>query len=202
MAWPPTQGLGTPTSPRESAVLTLSESVHINAPAALVFDALLDVSKYGEWNTWCPKVTIETPPGSKILATGTIFNFHVIMDAAKPTKETPTRLIVTDVSTPEKPSSYIPTTALEHDPSYTTDLSSLYRISWKGEGGFATKGLRSERFHEVIINGEDSCEVRTWEVMSGPLAYTVRWVYKRTLNEKFALWCTDLKKRCDTATRT
>ena len=56
------------------------------------------------------------------------------------------------------------------------------------------RGLRTERFHEIILRGEQECEVRTWEVMGGVLARTVKWLYQDTLDKKFKLWCEDLKK--------
>lgn len=54
-------------------------------------------------------------------------------------------------------------------------------------------GLRTERFHEVIILAEDQCEVRTWECFEGLLAWTVKWLYGETLMKKFAGWVRDLK---------
>lgn len=197
--WPPARGLSTPTTSYSSAILTLSSSVPISAPASLVLSILRDTSRYPEWNTWCPNVDIlsqpaGTPSDSKILEKGTLMMLHPIMDASKPDKDTPTQLRITDISTPETPSSYIKQEVLDDDPSYTSDLSKLYRISWKGEGGFVSMGLHAERFHEIIVVDDRNCEVRTWEVMGGLLARTVKWMFKKTLDEKFKLWCTDLKK--------
>ncbi len=118
------------------------------------------------------------------------------MDASKPSKVTDTLLRVTDISTPEKQSGYVPTSLLE-DPTFTEDLSRVYRISWTTEGGFVMRGLRSERFHEVVMLGEGECEVRTWECLGGVLARTVKWFYGQTLMEKFALWVRDLKAECE-----
>lgn len=199
--WPPAAGLTTPNVPLRDAVLTTSASARINAPAALVFETVRDVTNYGEWNNFCPKVTIHSQPddlpASAKLHTGTLFTLHVVMDSNKPTKETQIQLRVTDISTPSDTSSYIPTSVLEGDETYTTDLSKVYRISWKAEGGFVTRGLRTERFHEIIVLGENECEVRTWENQGGLLARSVRWLYKQTLMEKFQLWCDDLKKYCE-----
>lgn len=200
-SWPPAAGLSTANVPLKEAVLTTSASLRINAPAAAVFDAVCDVGRYGEWNTFCPKVTIHEQPNdaedSSKLHIGTLFTFHVVMDSNKPTKATDTSLIITDISTPAHPSSYIPISVLESDQTYTADLSTVYRISWRVEGSFVSRGLRTERFHEVITLGENECEVRTWENQGGLLARTVRWLYKQTLDEKFLLWCTDLKKHCE-----
>ncbi|TLD29734.1 hypothetical protein E2P81_ATG06028 [Venturia nashicola] len=197
--WPPKRGLSTPTTPYSSAILTLASSISVSAPASLVLSILRDTSRYPEWNTWCPKLDVisqptGTPPDSKTLEKDTLMLLHPIMDASKPDKGTPTQLRISDISTPDSPSSYISREVLDEDPSYTSNLSKLYRISWKGEGGFVSMGLHTERFHEIIVLDDGNCEVRTWEVMGGILARTVKWMFKKTLEEKFELWCKDLKK--------
>jgi hypothetical protein len=196
--WPPASGLNTPTCAHQDASLTTTGLTRISAPAALVFSIVVDTATYPDWCTFVPRVTITSQPSgvpsdSTKLEIGTAFTYHVAMDPSKPHKETPTYLRVTDISTPESPSSYIPQDVLDHDASYTSDLSMVYRISWKGDGGFFSRGLRTERFHEVIIIGEKECEVRTWESMGGPLARTVKWMYKGTLEKRFREWCEDLK---------
>jgi hypothetical protein len=199
--WPPPSGLATPTTPRASAVLTLAASTRISAPAATVFAIVCDTAKYPEWNTFIPKVTILSQPEgtdaeSKVLELNTKFVFHAVMDLKKPGKDTPTQLRITDFSTPEKPyNEYLGD--LIKDESFTEDTSIVYRIAWKGEGSYLVMGLQTERFHEVIIRGEEECEVRTWEVMSGPVAYTVKWMFKANLQSKFELWVEDLKKRAE-----
>ena len=199
-SWPPSSGLTTVNVPREAAVLTTSASARISAPADAVFETVLKVGEYGKWNAFAPKVTIHSQPsgeGDGHLHTGTLFTLHVVMDEKKPQSYTPTQLIVTDISTPERPSKYIAKDILDNEDSFTADLGSVYRIGWKCEGGFASKGLKTERFHEVVSFGPNECGVRTWECQGGMLAYTVRWLYKKTLEGKFQLWCDDLKKFCE-----
>jgi hypothetical protein len=196
--WPP-EKLGTPTVPGEQATLAISSSININAPASVVFGVVCNTADYPKWNSFCPTVIIHhqptgTPANSATLVIGTSFTFNVVMDLAKPNKIQPTQLVVTDISTPERPSDYIPLETLRSDPSYTSDLETVYRISWKSEGGFVSRGLRTERFHEIIARGNNECEVRTWEVMGGLLASTVKWFYQATLAQKFKDWCEDLKK--------
>jgi hypothetical protein len=109
-------------------------------------------------------------------------------------KATATHLIVSDISTPSHISSYVPPSLFTASSAYTSDLSSVYRVAWKGDKvDFFARGLTTERFHEIIVRGEQQCEVRTWEVMSGVLAHTVKWLYKKTLDKKFQQSCTDLK---------
>lgn len=133
---------------------------------------------------------------NSILQRDTRFTLHVIMDASKPSKVTDTLLRVTDLSTPEKRSDYVSASLLQ-DPTFTKDLARIYRVAWSAEGGLMERGLRSERFHEVIVLGERECEVRTWECLGGLLARTVKWFYGETLMQKFGLWLADLKRESE-----
>ncbi|KAF1816550.1 hypothetical protein P152DRAFT_454796 [Eremomyces bilateralis CBS 781.70] len=200
--WPPAEGLSTPIVARKDAILTTSASISVSAPAQRVFDLLLSTTSYREWNTWVPRVSIQSQPegvphDSTDLAVDTKFTFHVIMDERNPGKVFDTGLRITDISTPANPSSYIPQEVLDDDPTYTADLSTIYRVSWKTEGGWINAGMQAERFHEIIVVGENECEVRTWEVMGGVLARTVKWMMAKTLDEKFVLWVTSLKKAAE-----
>lgn len=205
-AWPPTNGVSTPTVSVQESVFATTGSAQISAPASLVFDILLDTSTYSEWCTFVPRVVIDEQPTtliqpsgnnpeskSAVLALGTKFTFFAVMGSPG-SKQTPTHLIISDLSTPSAPSSYIPSAILEASPVYTADLSKVYRVAWKGDKvDFFAKGLNTERFHEVIVKGQDECEVRTWEVMGGVLAHAVNFMYKKTLSKKFQEWCVELK---------
>jgi hypothetical protein len=206
MAWPPSSGLTTQIVPRKDAILQLYYSTTVRAPAPLVFDAILNVAEYPLWNTWVPSVRIHTSPtssgpdldptDSSYMRIGSTMTFDVVMDANKPNNSRPTPLKVVDICTPSEPTSYLSPAMLE-DPTFTADLSKVYRVSWTGNGGMYAMGLNLERFHEVIITGENECEVRSWEVMSGLLARVVKLTYQDTLMRKVQLWCEDLKKRCE-----
>jgi uncharacterized protein YndB with AHSA1/START domain len=200
--WPPPSGLSTPIVSRNDAILTSAASMTIAAPANLVFSLLLATADYPKWNSWVPRVSIQMQPDqvskeSTDLAVGTSFTFHVVMDESKPNKVYDTALRVTDISTPEEHSSYIPKTDLEGDSSYTSDLSKVYRVAWKVDGGWLSSGMKSERFHEVIVLSENECEMRTWEIMGGILARTVKWTMEKTLEKKFSIWCRDVKKAAE-----
>jgi hypothetical protein len=205
--WPP-KHISTPTVSHENSVFAVTASAQINAPASLVFNIVRDTSTYPEWCTFVPKVVVVEQPSTAspavgqdssdqvpdaTLQLGTRFTFFAVM-GTEGSKATPTHLIISDVSTPSHVSAYIPTSVLTASSTYTSDLSSVYRIAWKGDKiDFFARGLSTERFHEIIVRGEEQCEVRTWEVMSGVLAHTVKWLYKKTLDRKFQEWCTDLK---------
>jgi hypothetical protein len=206
VTWPPSLGLTTKIVTRKDAILQLSYSTIVRAPAPLVFDALLHVAEYPAWNSWVPAARILSQPtvvesgydpnDLSRMRIGSVMTFDVLMDAQKPNKISHTPLRVVDICTPSEPTAYIPPAMLE-DPTFTADLNKVYRVSWTGHGALHTLGMSLERFHEVIIVGENECEVRTWEVMSGPLARVVKLMYLNTLKEKLGLWCEDLKKRSE-----
>jgi len=155
-----------------------------------------------------PRVTIISQPpsesntssnslDSKLLVKGTNFAFHVNMDPSKPTKVNTTNLTVSDLSTPQAPSTYVSPHLLQSEPSFTQDLTSVYRIAWTDSGGLMSRALHVERFHEILIRPHDTCHVRTWECMAGPLAYIIRAVLAKTLQQRFEDWCHDLKAHCE-----
>jgi hypothetical protein len=200
-AWPPSNGLTSKIVPRENAVLQISYSTVVRAPASLVFDTILRAADYPAWNTWVPRVEILTQPEDSAnspdrMSIGCTMRFTVVMNADKPNDVTLTPLKVVDISTPDAPTSYLTPDLLE-DPTFTADLSKVYRVCWTGNGGMYAFGMKLERFHEVIITGDNECEVRTWEIMSGMLSRVVKLMYEGTLKGKLALWCEDLKKYCE-----
>jgi len=198
-AWPPKDGLTSIVVPKGDTIMTSVGNIKINAPASVVYEVVRNVADYSYWNTFVPNVTVLSQPDgisndSKVLEKDTTFVFHVVMDSSKPNQVTDVQLRVTDTSTPQQLSDYIPQNILQEDGSFTADLTKVYRISWKSEGSFISRGLKTERFHEIVAVGDNECEVRTWENQGGLLAHTVKWLYKSTLMKKFQEWCDDLKK--------
>ncbi|KAL8972371.1 MAG: hypothetical protein Q9183_000597 [Haloplaca sp. 2 TL-2023] len=181
----------------------MAARARVSAPAPVIFSILRSTTEYASWNTFVPKVVIHQQPQpipaeDTLLHVGTSFTFHVVMDSSKPTKVTDTQCRITDISTPEDPSGYVPEDVLREDGSYAKDLGHVWRIAWTTEGGFVARGLRTERFNEVIELGDgEGCEIRTWENQSGVLARAVKWSYKDVLNKKFEGWCKELKKEAE-----
>ena len=95
-------------------------------------------------------------------------------------------------------SNYVSRDMLSGDGSYHADLGRTYRIAWTTEGGFVARGLKTERFHEIIplVKG-GGCEVKTWECQGGVLARAVKFYYKDVLPKKFSEWCADLKREAE-----
>ncbi|KAF1982490.1 hypothetical protein K402DRAFT_397568 [Aulographum hederae CBS 113979] len=208
-AWPPPTGLTTKAVPQSHAVVNLSASAKISASAHIVFTILTQTPTYPSWNTFVPRVTIHSQPADispddDTLRLGTDFSFHVVMDERKPDSANMTRLAVTDLSTPEYPSSYLSPEFLDANPCFSPASASsrIYRIGWTSspKAGLISYGLKAERFHEVIPLGEGECEVKTWECQGGPLAWAVKWMFGKVLERKFGEWCEGLKveseKRC------
>lgn len=119
------------------------------------------------------------------------------MDASKPGSVTDTKLRVTDFSTPLEQSTYVPREISENDGSFERDQGRVYRIAWTGEGKFMARGLKSERWHEIVELGENECQVKTWECQGGMLARAVKYYYKDVLQRKFEEWCQELKMEAE-----
>ena len=206
--WPPEGGLTTVIVPRASTILPIHARTTIAAPASLIWSILRDTSAYPTWNSFCPHVTIHSQPPnappaeSSLLHLSTSFTFHVVMDSAKPSKVTDTQLRVTDVSTPKELSGYVPEDVLRGDGTFEGERGRVWRMAWTTEGGFVARGLRTERFHEIIVLGEgEECEVRTWECQGGILARAVKFYYKDVLMGKFGEWLGDLKREAERRAR-
>ena len=202
-SWPPPNGLTSIIVPRSSTILSMHGSAHISAPASLVFSIILDTSTYPTWNTFCPRVTIHSQPrnvpsdAQQILHKDTSLTFHVVMDASKPHSVTDISLRVTDVSTPEAQSGYVPKEVLEGDGTFERDLARVYSVAWTAEGSFLWRGLKCERWHEIREISERECEVRTWECQGGVLARVVKYMFKDVLQRKFQNWCVELKREAE-----
>ncbi|KAH7380405.1 hypothetical protein DE146DRAFT_295326 [Phaeosphaeria sp. MPI-PUGE-AT-0046c] len=207
-AWPPATGLTTKIVPRKDAILQVSHATRVQAPASLVFDTVLRVENYTQWNTWVRSARIQTQPPSsdtKVdpndfshMRIGSTMTFDVVMDPNKPKSVNYTNLKVVDICTPSAPTSYL-TPEILADPTFTADLSKVYRVCWTGHGGMYSYGsiMKLERFHEIIVLGDNECEVRTWEIMSGLLTRVVKIMYEETLKVKLGIWCADLKTQSE-----
>ncbi|KAL9628111.1 MAG: hypothetical protein Q9204_006104 [Flavoplaca sp. TL-2023a] len=107
---------------------------------------------------------------------------------------TPALEQVSDLSTPEHPSDYVPRDLLDNDGSFYPDLSTVYRIAWITDGDIVAQGLYTERFNEIVDMGE-GCGVlyRTWELQCGPLAQVIKDAYEELLQDRFEDWANGSK---------
>ncbi|KAK4541089.1 hypothetical protein LTR36_008314 [Oleoguttula mirabilis] len=160
-------------------------ATHIHAPPAAVYDALLDIQKWKEWNTFVFDVTITAHPhahhtGLRMME-GTNMLFHVAMtpdDRATTSKEACSHV------EPLKPKAV-------HGPKAVT------RIRWNLHNaavmapGFV---IKAERVNEIEEAEGGGTLYRTWETFGGLAAKTVKKKHEQNLKDRFADWCADLKK--------
>ena len=198
-AWPPAAGLSTILVPRAENNLSVFSSAQINAPAALVFNTILNTTSYPEWNTFTPAAVITytpnptSPNAFSFLAKGVEFTYIVVLNPETPEVKTPSPEKVYDISIPSAPSDYVPRKLLKNDGSWYPNLRKVYRASW-GDNNPATTGqLVTERFSEVIVLGKEKSEYRTWENYGGPLAPVINEQLADTLQARFEDYARDLK---------
>ncbi|KAL9616394.1 MAG: hypothetical protein Q9204_008581, partial [Flavoplaca sp. TL-2023a] len=127
------------------------------------------------------------------------FTYAVVLDPSNVDEDgqpmrTPALEQVSDLSTPEHPSDYVPRDILDNDGSFYPNLSMVYRIAWITDGDIVAQGLYTERFNEIIDLGE-GCGVlyRTWELQCGLLAQVIKHAYEGLLQDRFEDWANGLK---------
>ena len=201
--WPPTNGLNTILVPRNESTFTIFASTRINAPASLVFNTIRNTTAYPEWNTFTPAAVITSSNNSQLtnftglLSLGDNFTYTVVLDPTQPRNTTPSLEEVRDISTPRRPSNYVPQDLLETDGSFWSNLSQVYRAVW-GDANPATAGqLVTERFSEVIDFGNQTSGYRTWENQGGPMASAIKEALQATLQQRFEDSARDLKKESE-----
>ena len=205
--WPPAAGLTTINCPLDKTVFTINASTHIDAPAFLVWNTLRNTTAFPDWNSFTPHALITSqpfevnlPPAEQsFLELDTAFTYTIVMDPLKlapdgKAETTNSQEKVSDVSTPNRPSAYVPESVITNSGSFYPDLSKVYRIAWITDGPIVQQGLFTERFSEIIDLGEgNGCEYRTWESQGGKLAVGVKQAYETLLQARFEDWCRDLK---------
>lgn len=176
------------TDSSSGAVLYISAGIKIDAPAAHVFDILISVDSWSDWNSFCPSVSIigddSTDPAVQVLKRNSKLAVQVRMT---PTSSLRTQnMAVTELEMPSN-----------------TDAS--YKVCWKAEGfpRFVLRTLRTNEIRSIGGNeGDPSCEYRTFEIMAGPAAYTVKAMYESDLHDRFADMAQDLKAYAEKTWRT
>lgn len=158
--------------------------VTVSAPPSAVYDALIDTSKWGEWNNFVPSVTItkhpsSIPKSSDARMTKDMFmTFKVNMSSSV---STVSKEIVTQVD----------------EPPTASHLKNITRVCWvmNNSGMLTPKFLLSaERVNEIEDLGDGTCIYRSWETFAGPFARIVKWKYEQTLETNFQKWATGLQQ--------
>ena len=169
-------------------------SVKINAPPQVVYDAILNVGEWKEWNSFIYDVKITKNPnphgkgaGShRRMTGGTCMVFYRNLTHDPPEKIS-SRQVVTLV---EK----LKTSSNGHTRPCVT------RIRWSlDNAAITTPGflLKGERVNEIIEQPDGTTIFRTWEVFAGPVARFVRKKFEMPWKDRLNEMCQDLKKWCE-----
>jgi len=173
----------TPTVPNP----TFSVSGHtiIDAPIEAVYDALLDLASYREWNTLVTNATVTKPAVGQTsttrMQTGTHFDLRVKMND-KAALTTSKELCV--LAEPVKTSS-------EADPTPTT--TARWVMDAAGTFPLLSYLLQAEHVNELKDLGDGRTEYTHWESFGGFVSYAVKWFAGEDLARHFASWPGDLK---------
>ena len=171
-------------------------SAEMNASPEIVYNAILDVGTYREWNSFVDDVTITkttNPHGqghgtdnSKRLAGGTCMIFHsrVVKDPEYRSKSREVVTLVEDLK-------------LAKDGHSTPCIT---RIRWRlDNAAISTPGflLKAERTNEIEETADKTTIYRTWETFSGPVSRIIKYKFEAALKDRMTDWCNDLKAWCE-----
>ncbi|KXL49663.1 hypothetical protein M433DRAFT_158563 [Acidomyces richmondensis BFW] len=158
---------------------------HIQARPQEVYDALLDVGRWPEWNSFVPRVTITSHPqphhAHLRMEQGVNMIFHVRMSPTDHQTSRETCTHVDNLRTRESGSS----------------LPAVTRVRWDLHNAAIMVPnfvLKAQRTHEIEELADGTTEYRNWETFAGMLARMVRKRYGGALRDRFADWAQDLKR--------
>ncbi|KAG9908408.1 hypothetical protein KCU94_g3271, partial [Aureobasidium melanogenum] len=156
----------------------------IAAPPSAVYKALLDTSKYGQWNDFVTHVTINKRPESESESQDTQLKKDMVMTFTvhmTPTMTTSSKELVTQVDD-------CPT---DSAPGHVT------RIRWimANKETFTPKFIiAAERVNEIEDLGDGTCIYRSWETFGGLAARIVKWKFGHSLQKNFEDWVAGLQR--------
>ena len=173
----------TPTVPNP----TFSVSGHsiIDAPIEAVYDALLDLASYREWNTLVTNATVTKPAVGQTsitrMQTGTHFDLRVKMnDKASLSTSKELCVLAEPVKTPS-----------EADPTPTT--TARWVMDAAGTFPLLSYLLQAEHVNELKDLGDGRTEYTHWESFGGVISHAVKWFAGEDLARHFESWPGDLK---------
>lgn len=157
----------------------------IDAPPQAVYDALLDIDKWPEWNTFVPAVHITSHPHahhkSLRMMEGTNMTFDVQMTKDE---KTTSKEVCNHVG-------QLKTLANHAPPAITHIRWSLHNAALMAPGFV----IKAERTNEIEDLGNGKTMYRTWETFGGWVAKSmIQKKYEQALKDRFQEWCQDLKK--------
>ncbi|KAI0476487.1 hypothetical protein GGR56DRAFT_474564 [Xylariaceae sp. FL0804] len=192
---------------------TVAYAAAVAAPPAVCVEVVCDVARYGEWNRWVPRATIQVPPPLRSPAPAPASPAEVppalahLLDTAD----------TADTAEPGRPLLLLPGTEfvleVHMDPDsprcrptelVVTRLEEMARRQ-DGRGGlritWKTRNdpwyLRAERTQEFVDDGTGGTEYSSFETFYGPLAWVVKRAVGSSLLRGLALWRDGLKKQAE-----
>ncbi|KAK5166547.1 uncharacterized protein LTR77_008090 [Saxophila tyrrhenica] len=188
------------TGPRASkhipsgGLFSAYSEVKINAHPSIVYDALLNVGDYKEWNSFVYDVKITKNPNPhgirdgahKRITGGSCMIFYRKLTDNPPYK-TEVRQVVTLL---EK----LKLSKEGHQ------LPCITRVRWQlDNAAITTPGflMRNETINEIEEVGDGTTVFRTWSVFSGPVAKIVRKKLEEPFRDRTQDMCRDLKEWCE-----
>lgn len=175
----------TPTIPT-GGLFSPYATAHINASPLAVYEAIIDVASWKQWNSFVPSVTMKPTSGSsdtsKLFKNASMtFKVNMTYGTSTVSKEL--------------------VNVLDPPPSQESRAGSITRICWILDNKAIVTPrflMHAERVNEIEDRGDGTCVYRTWETFGGPVARIVRWKYEAILKERFKDWVKDLKTYVET----
>lgn len=161
----------------------------INAPPRAVYDAIIDLSSYNNWNSFFKDAVVSKPAAGQSdkskMMTGAHMKFTVDMGNASPTTSAELVTLVEPLKTLESggeagKDGERPTTTIR----WCFDNGTLYVPQFV---------LKSEHMNEVIDIGDGKTELVHWETFGGLAAGFLKSRYGDHLRKVFNNWADELK---------
>lgn len=143
------------------------------------------------------------------LMINTKLTFFMRMKPNSPSEYVESRIVVIDVRRPDDPINEDGITGLTRSKTHQLDRAGNYRVVWANDTENSSvfnlfKGvnvpksmLQSERVHEIIPTGEESCIYRTWEFQKGSTAKSNKKKQGEYLQKMFEVWCSGMRDFCE-----
>ena len=166
-------------------------STKINTPPEIVYDAILHVGEWKEWNTFIYDVKITKNPNPHENAHGRMTGGTCMVFYRNITHDPPEKAEARQVVT------LVEKLKLSKDGHSSPCIT---RIRWQlDNAAISTPGfmLKCERTTEIEESHDGMTIYRTWEVFSGPVARTVRKKFEKPWRDRMQDSCQDLKKWCE-----
>lgn len=168
---------------RDGGAFSVYASVRIDAPPQAVYDAILAIDHWNEWNTFVPAVKVTKHPHSHTkhltMMPGTFMTFTVQMT---PSEQTTSKEVCTHVGQlklrkehPEHPVTHI---------RWSMDNANSFIP------GFVVK---AERTNEIEEAEDGTTLYRTWETFGGWASGKIRKKYGAAMRDRFAESSNELK---------